>query len=202
MLDTLKELFVYWDYEMWYHLHAMWRNDVLDAIIPYARNQWTWAPLYLFLLIFMPSNFRRNGWIWCLFFLLTFALADFTSASLIKPYFQRVRPCNNVYLTGLVKAIVPCGSGYSFPSSHAANHFGLGVFAAITLQGRIKGIWLIALGWAFLVAYAQVYVGVHYPMDVLCGGILGSAMGVLTGKVFNRKWRLQLQGANAVSKTA
>lgn len=188
MLETLKELFVYWDYEMWFHLHAMWRSDFLDAVMPYARNQWTWAPLYLFLLIFMTMNFGRRGWMWCIFFLLTFALSDFISASLVKPMFQRVRPCNNVYLSSLVKSIVPCGSGYSFPSSHAANHFALGIFSAITLQGRIKGIWFMGVGWALLVAYAQVYVGVHYPMDVICGGLLGVSIGVVTGKLFRKQF--------------
>jgi Membrane-associated phospholipid phosphatase len=192
MLESLKELFVYWDYEMWYRLHATWRNDVLDALMPYARNQWTWAPLYLFLLIFITGNFKRNGWIWCLFFLLTFALTDFISASIIKPYFERIRPCNNRYISHLVKSLVPCGSGYSFPSSHAANHFGMAVFSAITLQKHVKKVWPIALGWAFLVIYAQVYVGVHYPMDVLCGGLLGTIIGLATGKLFNRKFRLEL----------
>jgi membrane-associated phospholipid phosphatase len=192
MLESLKELFVYWDYEMWYYLHASWRNDVLDAIMPYMRNQWTWAPLYLFLLIFIPDNFKRNGWIWCLFFLATFALTDFISASLMKPYFERIRPCNNTHITHLVKAIVPCGSGYSFPSSHAANHFGMAVFSAVTLQKQVKGVWAMALTWAFVVIYAQVYVGVHYPMDVLCGGLLGTLIGLITGKIFNRKLGLIL----------
>lgn len=184
MLQKLQEFLIYWDYTAWYYLNTVWNNPVLDAIIPYLRNPWTWAPLYLFLLVFMLMNFGRRGFIWCLFFLLTFALADFISASLVKPLFQRVRPCNNPYLAQVVHIIVPCGSGYSFPSSHASNHFALGVFGAISLEGRIKRIWWWTMLWAFSVAYAQVYVGVHFPLDVLCGGLLGSSIGIFTGRLF------------------
>ncbi|RYD59058.1 MAG: phosphatase PAP2 family protein [Sphingobacteriales bacterium] len=184
MLQKLQELLMYWDYTTWYYLNTQWHHPVLDAIIPYLRNPWTWAPLYLFLLVFMLMNFGRRGLVWCLFFLLTFALADFISASLVKPLFQRVRPCNNPYLSQVVHIIVPCGSGYSFPSSHASNHFALGVFAAASLESRVRKVWYWAMLWAFSVAYAQVYVGVHYPLDVLCGGVLGGSIGVMTSRLF------------------
>lgn len=85
----------------------------------------------------------------------------------------------------MVHIIVPCGSGYSFPSSHAANHFALGVFMAITLKDKIKNIWWWTMIWAAAVAYAQVYVGVHFPFDVFCGGLLGAGVGRLTGYVFH-----------------
>lgn len=190
MLQKLHDIIIYWDYTIWYYLNAVWHNAVLDAIIPYLRNQWTWAPLYLFLAIFMPLNFGRKGFMWCVFFLLTFALSDYTSASIIKQHFHRLRPCNNIYLTHIVHLLVPCGSGYSFPSSHAANHFGLAVFASISLSSRFKWIWYAGLTWAALVAYAQVYVGVHFPLDVLCGGMMGCLAGFITGKVYNRIYYL------------
>ncbi len=186
----LKDELIYWDYKVWYYLNTVWHNDFLDAVIPFFRNQWTWAPLYLFLLLFMTSNFKRKGWMWCVFFILTFALSDHISAAILKPVFQRVRPCNNPYLATFMHNIVPCGGGYSFPSSHAANHFGLAVFSAVSLQRVVKRIWLIALTWAFLVGYAQIYVGVHYPLDILCGGLLGAIIGCLTGFVYNRVYKL------------
>lgn len=181
---------VKWDYEIWYYMNTVWHNDVLDAIVPYLRNQWTWAPLYLFLLLFMTMNFGRRGWMWCVFFLLTFSLSDYISASIIKPYFHRIRPCNNPYLAQLVHNIVPCGGGYSFPSSHAANHFSLGVFSAITLQRHVKGVWYMAMAWAILVSYSQVYVGVHFPLDVTCGGLLGIIIACITSAVFNKIYNL------------
>jgi membrane-associated phospholipid phosphatase len=190
MIEQLHHALVQFDYSVWYYVNTVWRNGFMDLVLPFFRNQWTWVPLYLFLLIFMLMNFGKNGIIWCLFFLLTFAISDQLSAHLFKEIFHRLRPCNQPALAGIVYNIVPCGSGYSFPSSHASNHFALALFAAASLQGKVKGIWTIALLWAFLVSYAQVYVGVHFPLDVICGGMLGVGVGMLTGKLFHLKFRL------------
>ena len=134
----------------------------------------------------MPSKFKLNGWVWCTAFLITFILSDQISAHLMKPIFHRVRPCNNPALNSIIHLIVPCGSGYSFPSSHAANHFAMGIFSAITLGKRYKWVLPLAIVWAISVSFAQVYVGVHYPIDVTCGGIIGTIIGISTGKLFNR----------------
>jgi len=85
---------------------------------------------------------------------------------------------------------VPRSSGYSFPSTHAANHFSLGIFSAVTLGQRHRWVWAAAIGWAVLVSYGQVYVGVHFPMDIFCGGLLGTGIGLFTGKAYNRKYQL------------
>lgn len=197
MLDSLHNLFVSLDYKIWYYLNVVWHNHVLDVVIPFLRNPWTWAPLYLFLLLFMPANYRLAGWMWCVFFLLTFAISDYMSASIIKPYFHRLRPCNNAALMHTVHLLVNCGAGNSFPSTHAANHFALGIFSALTLQHQVKNIWLIALLWAVLVSYAQIYVGVHYPFDIIFGGLIGTAAAILTGSVFNKIYRLEKPLATA-----
>lgn len=198
-MQKLFEILIRLDYETWYYLNTVWHNDVLDAIIPYLRNQWTWAPLYLFLLLFTTMNFGRKGWMWCVFFLLTFALSDQLSAHLIKPYVHRLRPCNNPYLQEFVHIIVPCGSGYSFPSSHAANHFALAIFSSITMSRLSKWVWTISLLWAISVAYAQVYVGVHFPLDVICGGMIGICAGILTGKLYNKVYGLSIQQAETAT---
>jgi membrane-associated phospholipid phosphatase len=190
MIQRLHELLVSADYSVWYYVNTVWHNYILDAIIPFFRNQWTWAPVYLFLLVFMLMNFGKTGIIWCIFFLATFGLSDQISATFLKEIFHRTRPCNNPHLAPIVHIIVPCGSGYSFPSSHAANHFALAVFSAMTLQRVIKGIWVIAIAWALLVSYAQVYVGVHFPLDVTCGGLLGIVIGIITARLFRMKYSL------------
>jgi len=190
MLKKLHDAILYLDYTAWYYLNTQWHTPILDAILPYFRNQWTWAPLYLFLLVFMPLNFGKKGWLWCLGFLISFTLSDQLSAHLMKPYFHRLRPCNNPYLAGIVHNIVPCGGGLSFPSSHAANHFCLAIFMGITLQYRFRWIWPVAILWAAIVAYSQVYVGVHFPLDVSFGAITGICCGMITGSVFNRYFPL------------
>ncbi len=193
MLQTLHEWFLWFDYNLWYFINSVWRNDTLDAIIPFFRNQWTWVPLYLFLLVLMLQNFgAKNGLIWCLFFLLTFAISDQVSAHFLKEIFQRVRPCNNPKLDAYVHLLVPCGSGYSFPSSHASNHFALAVFSAVTMKRFVKGIWWIAMLWAAIVSYAQVYVGVHFPLDVILGGLIGAMIGRFTAVIYHYKFRLAL----------
>lgn len=176
-----------WDRKAEHLVNVTWKHPVLDLVAPVLRNQYTWIPLYVFLAIFIPRKYGKKGWLWCLGFLITFALSDYTSASLIKPYVQRLRPCNDAVMRHGMRLLVDCGSGYSFPSSHAANHFALAVFMSFTLRKSYRWIWVASLLWAFSVAYAQVYVGVHYPLDVLCGGLLGCLAGFITGRFFETK---------------
>jgi membrane-associated phospholipid phosphatase len=191
MLDTFVDTVIYYDHLVWYYLNTRWHNGLLDMIMPFLRNQWFWAPLYLFLVIYIPRRFGKLGWIWCAFFLITFGMSDQISASIMKPYFGRIRPCNDPALSNLVHLLVPCGGGKSFPSSHAANHFSLAFFSILSLKHIAKWIWIPALAWAISVSYAQVYVGVHFPLDVFCGAIIGVCIGIVTGNVFNRRYQLQ-----------
>ncbi len=178
------------DYQLWHYLHLVWRSSFLDAVMPYVRNQFTWAPLYLFLLLFMPRKFGRRGWLWCLGFFVCFAITDSVCGSLLKPWIERVRPCNDPRFSGLVHLLVPRSSGWSFPSNHAANHFALGSFMAVTFHRKWPRLWPLPIAWALLISYAQVYVGVHWPGDVIVGGLIGAAIGITLAKVFNLRWSL------------
>ena len=190
MLKQIHDIFVYYDHVVWYYVNTQWHTATLDAIIPFFRNQWFWTPLYLFLVLFMPSRFDKTGWLWCLYFLTCFSVSDQVSASWLKPLFHRIRPCNNPDLSSIVHIIVPCGGGYSFPSSHASNHFAVGVFSAVTLNKYIKHIWVVPIVWAALVSFSQVYVGVHYPLDVTAGALLGTTIGLVAGNIFNKRHNL------------
>ncbi len=185
-MQQFHEFVMYWDHVIWYYINTAWHTPFLDTVIPFLRNQWTWTPLYLFLLIFMTYNFGKYGWLWCLGFIVAFAISDQVSAHLLKPIFHRIRPCNDPYLVGIVHTLVPCGAGYSFPSSHASNHFAVGIFSAVTLFKLRKWVLPVAIIWALSVSFAQVYVGVHYPLDVSVGGLLGATIGVAIGLLFNR----------------
>lgn len=185
-MHGLHDLFVQMDFSMWYKLHAEWRSPLLDTVMPFLRNQFFWVPLYLFLAVYMLSNYNRKGLFWCVLFILCFAFGDFISAHMIKPFFHRLRPCNDPRLATALHLIVERSYGYSFPSSHATNHFAMGTFMAATLGRTSKWVVFAALLWALVVAYAQVYVGVHFPMDVICGGLLGTVIGLLLAVVYRK----------------
>jgi undecaprenyl-diphosphatase len=136
-----------------------------------------WIPLYVFLIAYMSINFGKRGWIYILAVVLTVAVADQMSSQVIKKTVKRMRPCHDEKLKMQVKLLVRCGSGYSFTSSHAANHFAVAVFFILTLFKNHKYLKITALGWAATVAIGQVYVGVHYPSDILGGAVLGAAIG-------------------------
>jgi len=166
-------------------------NAVFDWLMPFLRNSFYWAPLYLFLLVFVTINFKEKGrgWWWVVIFLCTVSLTDMTSSQLIKNSFQRLRPCADIDFFQHVRLLVNrCSGGFSFTSSHAANHFGMATFMFLTLRPLIgKWMW-IAFIWATGISYAQVYVGVHYPFDILGGAAVGFLFGWLLGTFFNKRF--------------
>jgi len=109
-------------------------------------------------------------------------------AYLFKNWVARPRPCRDEFFMNQVRLILNnCPGGYSFPSSHAVNHFGFAMFIFITLRPIFKNWGYLFFLWAATICYGQVYVGVHYPVDVLCGAALGCMIGYLTASFYNRK---------------
>jgi membrane-associated phospholipid phosphatase len=186
MLDKILA----YDYLLFKWIHITTQNKFFDFLMPFMRNQYFYAPVYIFLLILMYQQFGKKGLRWCLYFFACFAFADFISASILKPMLHRVRPCNDALWFGQIRNLVPISRGFSFPSTHACNHFALSIFIIVTLSHVYKKIYIWALLWAFCVAYAQVYVGVHYPTDVLCGALLGTWVGYIIGNYFNLRTHL------------
>jgi len=185
LLERLKE----WDQWLFIQLNSVLTNPVFDNMMPFLRHGSHWAPLYLFLGVFVLINLRDKGGWWVLFFIATVALTDMTGTHLFKHNFERDRPCNDPNFFFHVRLLVDqCSAGYSFTSNHAANHFGMATFFFITFYRVIKKWAWIAFVWAGLIAYAQVYVGVHYPSDILAGALIGLMAGVLTGKLFNKRY--------------
>ena len=120
----------------------------------------------------------KKGFSVLLFLGLTVAGSDLTSSFLIKESVERIRPCNDNGFKKNVFLRAPCGSGYSFTSSHAANHFAVATFLILVFGQRLKKWRFLLLFWAISIGFAQIYVGVHYPLDVLCGFAFGaSALG-------------------------
>lgn len=167
-------------------------HPFLDTILPLMRESTFWIPLYLFLIIFVFVNFGKKGWIWLLFAALTVLLTDQISSGLIKNFVQRPRPCFDSNFYSQVRLLLDhCSGGYSFTSSHATNHYGIATFLFATL-GSYFGHWKYLLFvWASLICYAQVYVGVHYPLDVIVGAILGYIIGSIVYMAYQKLDHLQ-----------
>ncbi|MEP7236718.1 MAG: phosphatase PAP2 family protein [Ferruginibacter sp.] len=159
-------------------VNGEWTNSFFDWIMPWLRNSLVWLPLYIFLLLFVIINFKKYG-LWILLFaIITVAFTDGISSKILKPYFGRLRPCNDPDMMSMVRFLLNGRPGNgSFTSSHAANHFGIAMFLYTILKKYFgKWMWLFFV-WAFFICYAQVYVGVHYPFDILGGAVLGCLIG-------------------------
>lgn len=116
-------------------------NSFFDWLLPYWRTPTFWAPAYLLLLLFVSLRLKKKAWWWILFFIITISVVDLTGNQLIKQTFQRLRPCNDPTLIGHVIVRIPhCGTGFSFISNHAANHFAMATFIFLTL-GTFLGKW-------------------------------------------------------------
>ncbi|MGK6353313.1 phosphatase PAP2 family protein [Parapedobacter sp. DT-150] len=180
MIDQLVSL----DQEVFLAINQGLSNSFFDWLMPMLRNPYTWAPLYLFIIVFCIRNYRKKGILIVLFILITFGVADALSSSVIKKSIKRVRPCNDIEFKEEVNLLVRCGSGYSFTSSHATNHFAIAMVLVMIFYRRWKHILWLGLSWAAIISIAQVYVGVHYPLDIIGGALLGSLIGYFSGLVF------------------
>ena len=187
MLDWLLRL----DLRLFFRINNQWANSWFDALLPWIREPYLWAPLYLFLALFVTVNYKWKGFFWIVFFIVSFGIAD-QASNFLKDTVGRIRPCRDPLLSQFVRVLVSyCPGSGSFTSNHAANHFALGTFCFITLKPAFQRfVWLFYV-WAFVIGYAQVYVGVHYPLDIAGGALLGILIGLLSGGFFQRRIRLE-----------
>jgi len=181
-----------WDQSAFREINSGLANPVLDPIIVFFRTPMNWIPLYVFLCVFLISNFKWKGLYIIISVVVAVALGDQISSHIIKPYMHRLRPCMDANMIGQVRLLVGCGGPYSFPSSHAVNHFIMAVFMISVLPRQMKWVKPFFLIWASLVAIAQVYVGVHYPLDIIFGAILGTLIGLFMATLCKMVFKIDL----------
>lgn len=182
MLHSLLQL----DHRLFHWINHDLTNPFFDWVMPWLRFPKFWIPVYIFILVFTLWRYRQQGAVIIILLLLTVGTADFTSATLIKKTVKRVRPCNDPAYKQEVISRVGCGTGYSFPSTHATDHFSMALFLAMVFYRKWRWVWLWVLLWAFLVSFAQVYVGLHYPIDVTFGALYGALIGFLIALLHKR----------------
>ena len=190
-MDTISHI----DQVVFYWINNKMGNLLFDYFFIFIRNKYVWLPLYIFIISFLIFNFKKKGLLILTIAFLTVGISDFISSGVIKPAIARIRPCNTQNNSIKIIKRVNCGSGYSFPSSHATNHFALGIFFFLIfsiINRRIASLFPI---WAFLISFAQIYVGVHYPSDVLAGALLGSITGYLMYRIYKKLNSLSLKNS-------
>jgi membrane-associated phospholipid phosphatase len=185
MPDFLLQL----DRQLFYFINHDLANPFFDWIMPWLCNPKFWIPLYLFIIGFCVWKFKKQGIIIVLLIACSAGFADFTSNQILKPMFQRVRPCRDPIVSQTDIIRVGCGTGYSFPSIHATDHFAMAFVMIFLFRRKWRWIWLWALLWAGVICFARVYVGVHFPVDVFCGAIYGMLVGALIYEV-SRRYKL------------
>jgi len=194
MLNTLLS----WDRWLFEKINHTWTNPLLDYLFPLWREAITWVPLYLFLLLFSLLNFGNRAWPWIVGILVTISLCDQISSHLIKPLVNRARPCHDLQLVDNIRLLLEyCSDSRSFVSSHATNHWGVAFFIYLTMKPYFKKWGLLFFFWAATITYGQVYIGVHYPSDVLAGALIGTCIGCLLAWIFNKRFGLQLREASS-----
>jgi membrane-associated phospholipid phosphatase len=168
-------------------INTHWTHPLLDKVLPWCRNANNWYPFYAVLLVYLFIKWGSATWKWLLFAVINLTLTDQISSSIFKPLVHRLRPCADPMILGKTRLLLDhCSGGFSFTSSHAANHFGLAMFMFMSLQPLFKKYTWLFFIWAATIAYAQVYVGVHYPLDVFAGAIIGIIVGAINGMVYKK----------------
>lgn len=178
MIDTM----------LFFKINNYWTCSFLDDVFPWYRDATTWVPLYLFLILLVLYNFGWKSWPWVLGVIITVTITDQISSTLLKNWINRPRPCSDPVIGSYVRLLLNrCPSSGSFTSSHAANHFGVAFFIYFTLRQYLGKWGYLLFFWAATICYGQVYVGVHYPFDILGGAVIGAFIGYQLARIFNKR---------------
>lgn len=189
MIETLIQK----DHELFLYLNGL-GTPSWDFFWQYISSKFSAIPIYLCLLALC---FEKYGLKKTLVLLITVALL-ITVSDQLSNFFKyglgRLRPCHNPEFMDVMRLVKSrCGGKFSYFSAHASNAFAVAVFFGRVLKAHVKGIGLVLVLWAALVAYSRVYIGVHFPLDILTGACLGSLFAWLFSKLFifaNRKLAL------------
>ena len=174
------------DHSLFEFLNQTIANDFLDGILPTWRTKETWIPLYLLVAGWMLYKDWKKGLLVLMAVLIAVGLADFITSGILKPWVGRLRPCADPDLMDQVHLLVGCGGKYSFPSSHASNHIAIALLLNWCWFQNNRWIKITWIAWAVSISFAQIYVGKHFPLDILGGWVVGIATSLLGYWIYQR----------------
>lgn len=178
MLDWLIEL----DKELLLAING-WNSSFFDPIMVFISNKWSAIPIYIAIVyMFFHKRNTKVAFLMVAAVLLTFAITDQAGVHLFKYNFERLRPCYDPTTEHLIRMLEYKGGRYGFISNHAANFFGLAAVSSGLLRKKWYTIFIFC--WSAAVAYSRVYVGKHFPGDVICGAMFGALVGWLVLRLF------------------
>jgi len=153
-------------------------TDFFDPVMYFISAIPPWIPMYVIILFFVFKKQKWYGLITLAALLVLFACTDLISVHGFKNVFHRLRPCHDPVLKDIVYSYKDhCGGLYSFVSSHATNTFGLAWFTHLYFKNKWFSLWIFS--WCSVVSLSRVYLGVHFPLDIICGAILGSSLAFI-----------------------
>ena len=155
-------------------------SSTFDPFWILVSEKWFWIPLYVIFLYFLYKNFNKKS----LFYILLFVALGITASdqitNIFKFGFERLRPCHDPSLEGLLRE-VKCGGKFGFYSAHSSNSFFVATYLTILLGKKIKQLPYFLFVWAAIVAYSRVYLGMHFPGDIIVGAIMGILLALFFG---------------------
>lgn len=178
------EQIVNWDKALFVTLNK-WGIEALDPFFLAISEIAIWIPFYAFFVFLLFKKFHlKTAIIFVLAAVACVALCDQISVNAFKNVFERLRPCHTPDLEGQFRLVKEgCGGWFGFVSSHATNTFGFAILMGLIFKQKFPFVLWILLAWATLISYSRVYLGVHFPLDVICGGLLGAVIGLFCYKV-------------------
>ena len=184
------ETILRWDTEFFLFLNGF-HTDFGNLFWYYVSQIWTWFPLYIFIIYCLARKFKKRAWVIVPLFFLMILLTDQT-CNLVKKTVQRPRPSHTEAIMDEIQLVQKpdgtyyYGGKYGFPSAHAANSMAL-AFAVFFFLGRGKK-WVLPtmIAWSLVLAYSRIYLGVHYPLDILTGFCVGALWAWLMSSAYFR----------------
>lgn len=162
-------------------------NGAWDSIMWFASGDKSWLPLYAFILVLLIIKFKKQSWWLIVLNIPLILVSDQLASSVLKPWVMRLRPSHEPGLENLLHYVNNYRGGtYGFVSSHAFNVFSLAAYLSLTASPKIKWLPYLLFPWALFVSYSRIYLGVHYPGDVIVPMILGILSGMSFAFIYQR----------------